>query len=185
MCGPKLLTVEGIREALAGLAGELAADGQQGELVIVGGAAIALTLGGREATRDVDAYISQPEASAMRAAAQRVAINLDLPLDWLNDGAKGYMLGLDLGPVVFEAENLIVYAASNLQLLAMKLWAWRDDQDFDDAARLLGAILALSPNLTREEIWTKVEDFLPPAERLKPSYALEDLWQSKSSSSQS
>ena len=185
MAGPKLLTVEGILQALAALAAELGADGERGELVIVGGAAIALTLGGREATRDVDGYISKPEAAAMRAAAQRVAGRLGLPPDWLNDGAKGYMLKIDLGPVVFEAENLIVYSASNLQLLAMKLWAWRDDQDFEDSARLLESILASSPDLTREELWEKLEPFLPAAQRLKPSYALEDLWQSKSSSSQS
>jgi hypothetical protein len=81
---------------------------------------------------------------------------------------------------VFETENLIVYAASSVQLLAMKLWAWRDDQDFEDAGRLLEAILAASPSLTRERLWARLEPFLPAAERLKPSYALEDLWQSKS-----
>jgi hypothetical protein len=154
---------------------------ESGELVIVGGAAIALSLGGREATR----YISKPEASDMRAAAARVAARLGLPTDWLNDGAKGYMLKVDLGPIVFEAENLIVYSASYVQLLAMKLWAWRDDQDFEDAARLLEAILASSPLLTREELWAKLEQFLPAAERLRPSYALEDLWQSNPSSNQS
>jgi hypothetical protein len=57
---------------------------------------------------------------------------------------------------------------------------WRDDQDFEDAARLLEAILASSPGLTREELWARLEHFLPAAERFKPSYALEDLWQSKS-----
>jgi hypothetical protein len=185
MSGAKLLTVEGIRQALAALSGELALDGKQGELVIVGGAAIALTLGGREATRDVDGYISRPEASAMRAAAERVAARLGLPSDWLNDGAKGYMIKVDLGPVVFETENLVVYSASKFQLLAMKLWAWRDDQDFEDAARLLQAILIPMPELTREELWAKLEQFVPAAERLKPSYAFEDLWQSKPSSSQS
>ena len=76
------------------------------------------------------------------------------------------MLSFDLGPVVFETENLVVYAASNVQLLAMKLWAWRDDQAFEDAARLLEAILASSPDLTREEPWAKLEQFLPAAERL-------------------
>ncbi|MEI9952234.1 MAG: hypothetical protein WDO74_25415 [Pseudomonadota bacterium] len=89
MDGVKLLTVESINEALACLSEQLAGDGDKGELVIVGGAAIALTLGGREATRDVDGYISKPEASKMRAAAERVAKRLGLPADWLNDGAKG------------------------------------------------------------------------------------------------
>ncbi len=66
MDGAKLLTVESINEALACLSEQLAGEGDKGELVIVGGAAIALTLGGREATRDIDGYISKPEASGVR-----------------------------------------------------------------------------------------------------------------------
>jgi len=180
MPSPKLLTVESINAAFSCLSERLAEDGDDGELVIVGGAAIALTLGGREATRDVDGYISKPEAARMRAAAERVAARLGLPTDWLNDGAKGYMLKIDLGPIVFRSPSLMVYAASSLQLLAMKLWAWRDDQDIEDAGRLLAAVLAEHPGLTQQELWAKLEQFLPAAERLKPSYALDDLWQSKS-----
>ncbi|MEI9952233.1 MAG: hypothetical protein WDO74_25410 [Pseudomonadota bacterium] len=67
-----------------------------------------------------------------------------------------------------------------MQLLAMKLWAWRDDQDIEDARRLLAAIFAEQPGLTQPGLWAKLEPFLPAAERLKPSYALDDLWQSKS-----
>ena len=115
----------------------------------------------------------------MRAAAAQVAARLGLPTDWLNDGAKGYMLKIELGPIVFQSPSLMVYAASSLQLLAMKLWAWRDDQDIEDAGRLLAAVLAERPGLTQLELWAKLEQFLPAAERLKPSYALEDLWQSK------
>jgi hypothetical protein len=180
MPGTKLLTVATISAALSCLSEQLAEDGDSGELVIVGGAAIALTLGGREATRDVDGYISKPEAAQMRAAAERVAARLGLPADWLNDGAKGYMLKIDLGPIVFQSSSLMVYAASSLQLLAMKLWAWRDDQDIEDAERLLAAVLAEQPGLTQPELWAKIEQFLPATERLKPSYALDDLWQSKS-----
>ena len=145
MPGPKLLTVESINSALSCLSEQPAEGGDYGELVIVGGAAIALTLGGREATRDVDGYISKPEARKMRTAAAQVAARLGLPTDWLNDGAKGYMLKIELGPIVFQSPSLMVYAASSLQLLAMKLWAWRDDQDIEDAGRLLAAVLAERP----------------------------------------
>jgi hypothetical protein len=113
----------------------------------------------------------------MRAAARRVADLLQLPQDWLNDAAKGYMLRVDLGQLVFQSPALTVYAASTAQLLAMKLWAWRDDQDYDDAEKLLRALLREGPDLQQAEVWKMVEQFLPDSERLKPSYALQDLWE--------
>jgi hypothetical protein len=175
--GPKLLSEEDIKEALQCLSEELAAVGQSGYLVIVGGAAIALTLGKRRATKDIDGYIAEPEeAKVMRDAAVRAADRLGLPPDWLNDGAKCFMVGVDLGPVVFETRNLRVCSASPTQLLAMKLWAWRDDQDFEDAERLLRE--ARKPeDLTLEDLWGRLAAFIQDAQHLKARYALEDLWE--------
>jgi hypothetical protein len=64
----------------------------------------------------------------------------DWPDDWLNDGAKGYMVGLTQGPNLFRAPGIEAVAPSLPQLLAMKLCAWRDDIDIADARRLLEEI---------------------------------------------
>ena len=126
----------------------------------------------RETTKDVDAYFVEPEASVVRDAAQAVAERLDLPNDWLNDGAKGYFVGVTTGEILFDSSSLRVHAASTEQLLAMKLAAWRDAIDRADAKLLLSRMGG-----SVDEVWRAVERFVPPNERDKASYALEDLWE--------
>jgi len=97
--GPRRLDVATIRAALNALAQDLSADHEQGELLVLGGAALALLYNARPTTKDVDVYIVRPaEAAIVRRAAARVARSLDLPDDWLNDGAKGFVHGIALGP---------------------------------------------------------------------------------------
>jgi hypothetical protein len=102
-----------------------------------------------------------------------VALHLDLPTDWLNDGAKGYLVGITAGDVLYESPHLLVRAASSTQLLAMTLAAWRDAVDRDDAKLLLSTLRG-SP----EAIWHAVRPLVPPALVDKASYAFEDLWES-------
>ncbi|MEM7348910.1 MAG: DUF6036 family nucleotidyltransferase [Chloroflexota bacterium] len=65
------------------------------ELVVVGGAAMVLLYNARVATRDVDVMIlAPPQARRVRILAEQVALGQDLPKDWLNDGAKGFLIGL-------------------------------------------------------------------------------------------
>ena len=79
----------------------------------------------------------------MYEAARRVAEDLDLPDDWLNDAVKGFLPGPDPheGPV-FEVPGLRVQAASPQLLLALKVQAHRFGED-DDDVRLLAARLGL------------------------------------------
>ena len=112
----------------------------------------------------------------MRSAARRVASALDLPEDWLNDGAKGFMHATEKGSCVFSASNLSVFAVPIAQLLAMKCWAWRDEQDYEDAERLLACLMAEHKGALRQELWEMTEKFIPSSERTKPSYAFEDTW---------
>lgn len=171
-----LLTREDITIALSRL-GELAAEEEQFvELLVIGGAAMALVYQARGATRDVDAVILAPaDAAIVRRLARQVAEEFGWPDDWLNDGAKGYVIGVSIGPVALEAIGIHVHTPAAAQLLAMKLSAWRDDTDVADASRLLQACREIGD---RHAIWRAVEPFLVPGDQLKASYAFEDLWES-------
>ncbi len=170
----RYLSKKNIVEALELVATELGRGEDSHELVIAGGAALVLLYSARESTKDVDAALSD---MAVREAAQQVASRLNLPEDWLNDGAKGYVHGLALGEVVFQAESLVVRTLAPKQLLAMKLSAWRDDLDIDDARLLLSKIQG-----DREQVWEQVEPHLVPGRELKALYAFEDLWESRNES---
>ena len=167
------LSADDIKRAFAALAEEMARQGRQAELVVVGGAALVLLFRARESTKDVDAYFVAPEASVLRDAAEAVADSLDLPRDWLNDGAKGYLVGVTKGEVLYESRALTVRAASTAQLLAMKLSAWRDAIDRGDAKLLLSHMAG-----SLDEIWSKVKPFVASHQLDKASYAFEDLWES-------
>jgi hypothetical protein len=134
-----------------------------------------LLFGARDSTKDVDGFQLDVAAGPRVAeAAARVAIALDLPGDWLNDAAKGYVHGLSLGSVLLDTPTLRVRTLSPVQLLAMKLSAWRDDLDVEDARRLLKECRG-----TGEEVWREVERFVVPGRELKARYAFDDLWESE------
>lgn len=75
--------------ALTALGARLSARGIEGELYVVGGAAIAIAFDARRATRDVDA-VFEPKREVY-AAADEVGVELGLPPGWLNDGVKGFV----------------------------------------------------------------------------------------------
>jgi hypothetical protein len=54
----------------------------------------------------------------------------------------------------------------------MKLSAWRDDVDIEDARRLLQEMTD-----KQEQIWQEVMPYLVPGEELKAQYAFMDLWE--------
>jgi len=166
------LSADDIRRAFGALSEELQRHGRRGEIVVVGGAALVLLFGARESTKDVDAYFLSPTAVILRDAAQAVADRLNLPGDWLNDGAKGYLVGLTSGELLYDSPGLTVRAASVAQLLAMKLAAWRDAVDRADAMLLLSHLHG-----TAEDTWLAVQPFVPPHQLDKASYAFEDLWE--------
>jgi hypothetical protein len=157
--------------------GELAAEsGMTIDMIVVGGAAMSLAYKARQSTRDVDAIIISPErAASLRDLANRVATEMRWPTDWLNDAAKGYLHGFAPGDVLHQSRGITVRAPAAQQLLAMKLCAWRDDVDIEDARKLLGHLRKRFR--TRGKIWPVVEPWLLPGRELKASYAFEDLWE--------
>ena len=168
-----LLTKQEILSALERL-GQLAQErGDEVKLLVLGGAVMVLIYETRLATRDVDAVILSPlEAHRIRELAKRVADEAGLPHDWLNDGAKGYVIGRSELTQIYSAPGITVSRPSLPHLLAMKLSAWRDDIDVADARRLLRDIPG-----DRESVWITVEPHLAPGRELKARYAFLDLWE--------
>lgn len=166
---------EEIQDGLKRL-GELAqARGFHIQLTLVGGAVMVLEYRERQSTRDVDAVIIAPrEARLVRVLAKQVAEERDWPEDWLNDGAKGYLVGISAGPILFNAPGIEARAPSLEQLLAMKLSAWRDDLDISDARRLLQEVKS---ERSKDEIWQSLEPYLVPGDELTAQYAFLDLWE--------
>ena len=119
-----------ILEALRALARILNAQGIQGEMYLVGGAAIAVAYDARRATRDVDAIFAPKQA--IYEAARVVAEELNLPEHWLNDAVKLFLRGQDPAPIpVLDEPGLRVMAASPRYLLALKLLAARREDEAD------------------------------------------------------
>jgi hypothetical protein len=161
----------GLLERLGGLAKERS---EQIELLLVGGAVMVVVYEQRLSTHDVDVVILSPkDETTVRELVKQVAGECDLSEDWLNDAAKGYLVGMSQGPVIFSAPGITVKMPSTAQLLAMKLCAWRDDVDIEDARRLL---LELTGD--REKVWQAIEPHLVPGNELKAHYAFLDLWES-------
>lgn len=154
--------------------GELALQNNETlRLVAVGGTVMVLEYNIRPMTHDVDVLIiAPPEASNVRQYAKQVAYEFSWPEDWLNDGAKGYLVGLSDGPVIFSAPGISIKRPSVTQLLAMKLSAWRDDVDISDASFLLQKLTG-----SKEQLWESVIPYLTPGDELKAKYAFLDLWE--------
>lgn len=96
------------------------------EVSLYGGVVFTLVDGLRDATKDVDAVVRQSEIA--KKLALKVAKELGLPDDWLNDHVKQFLAGKEakrhLNEVDF-GEGLRVSVPTAAYLLAMKLRACR------------------------------------------------------------
>ena len=112
------------------------------DLVLVGGAAMILHFGAIRATRDVDVLVLRGDHTELRQAVRSVAIEHELPEDWLNDAVKGFA---DILPPDFyhrltlldlPLEHLRLYVLGQPEQAAMKIVALRE-QDLEDLEILL------------------------------------------------
>jgi hypothetical protein len=132
----KAFSRQQIITALQALGDDLTRQGVRGQIFIVGGAAMALAYSTRRVTKDIDA-VFEPK-SVIYQSAGRVAKDLGLPEDWLNDAVKGFLPGEDEGARPLpEVQGLEVTTASPRYLLAMKLMAMRFGEDDEDIQILL------------------------------------------------
>jgi len=114
-----------IIRALRRLSDLLGHRGITGEVCLLGGSVMVLAFRARTATKDVDA-IFQP-VQVIRDLARLVQEEMDLPENWLNDGAKAFVsprhetVEADLP----QFEHLRVIAPTPEYMLAMKCMASR------------------------------------------------------------
>lgn len=167
----KQFTRARIINALEALGDELANDGVSGQVFVVGGAAMALAYSTRRVTKDIDA-VFEPKAVIYEAAG-RVADRLELPEDWLNDGVKGFLPGVDndARPLP-EIRGIEVTTASPRYLLAMKLLAMRFGEDDDDIRVLLGQTGITRPQEALDLLAAMYPHIDPP---LKTRFFLEEV----------
>lgn len=171
----ELLDRDLLQLALERLNQALAARRQRADLYVVGGAVMCLVHDARPATKDVDAWFSNP--SVVREAAGEVAEELQLPASWLNDAAKGFIpehAGYDRWQ---QMSNLTVSTADDRTLLAMKCAAARSTEDAEDI-RFLADRLSLRSS---REVLDVVLAYYP-AERLpvRSRLLLEELLDDRS-----
>lgn len=152
---------------------ELAATGIKGELYLVGGAVMCLVFEARESTRDLDAFFKP--VRVVREAAARMAADLGLDDDWLNDAVKGYLSTQADFDDYLELPNLRVLTATPEYLLAMKCLAMRLGEEFQDEQDVRFLLRYL--NITRYEAAVEVVARYYPIERVpqKALYALEEI----------
>ena len=96
------------------------------EVSLYGGAVFTLVYGSRDATKDVDAVVRQGEFA--NTLAFKVAKELSLPDDWLNDHVKQFLAAKEAKrelPQSDFGEGLRVSVPTAAYLLAMKLRACR------------------------------------------------------------
>jgi len=153
--------IEDLKSALKFLDQELTLKGEARALVACGGGVLSVMGVISRQTRDLD--IITPELDAvLLGCAERVAAQLGLDPEWLNNGPSGFVRDLEKGwelrtETIFSGKCLIVQALGRRDFIATKLQGLCDRDEFD-----LEDILALKP--TREEI-----------ESLKPWLLLRDI----------
>ena len=146
-----VLSGDRIRELFAALDQELAKRSVVGEVGLPGGAVMCLVFQARESTRDVDAVFAP--AREIRDAARSVARTYDVPDDWLNDAAKGFVVSSPPRIQVLDLPNLRVWAPTAEYMLAMKCVSARfDTHDAGDVAFLIRHLGLVAPAQVFERI---------------------------------
>lgn len=144
------LTIDRVTALLAELGERLADRGIEGEIYVVGGAAMMLAYSRERITRDIDA-VGIPQAEIDAEVAAMAADHRDLSSDWLSARVLPMLpRGVDAERLqVLGGPGLTVNVASPRWLLAMKARAARADRDLDDLW-VLCQILGLR---TVAEVW--------------------------------
>lgn len=135
------------------------------ELSIYGGAALSLSFDLRDSTRDVDAVV-KGSPDFLRKSSQQVALDENWPMDWLNDGVKGFTseneqmnLMEKFNPTNGEG-GLRVQVPSVEYIFAMKCMAMRTEDESHDISDIKSLVKIIGLKNYNEAIHV-IEDFYP------------------------
>ncbi len=170
-----LLTRQDIIQLFESLNDALRKDEINGELYLVGGAVMCLAFQSRPSTRGVDALFVP--ASEVRLAAGKVASEMDVDDNWLNDAVKAYLSPDGEFDLFLELDHLRVLVAQPEYLLAMKCLAMRIGEEYhdEDDIRYLLRYLNIESYDKAIEV---ISAYYPEAQFPQKSlYALEELLQ--------
>lgn len=129
-----------------------------GEVLIFGGSALALVYNLRESTYDVDA-IYEPKTQineAVREVARQVP---GLPVDWLNDGVKGFIYSVPPSFTIWTGTNLTVKSTTADYLLTMKLQSMR--MDHEDEQRDIENLIQVLGLRSVEDVFQAIQQYVP------------------------
>lgn len=142
------------------------------EISLYGGAVFTLVYGSRDATKDVDAVVRPSELA--EKLGRKVAAELGLPEDWLNDDVRQFLADKEAKRILPEDKfgpGLRISVPTAAYLLAMKLRACRPPLpgyagDYGDIRFLVGK-MDLKSVAEAEKIHDKFfpHDELPAAAR--------------------
>jgi predicted nucleotidyltransferase len=172
------MTKKQILKLLEELGNQLLQQGIEGEIGIVGGAAMVLAFDARVATKDVDAIFKPSEA--IRKVVRKIAEENDLPADWLNNGVKGFLPRDPKRKIeMLTIPGLRVWVPEPEYMLAMKAISARFDTNDGDDLKLLIRKLNMSSS---EEILKIVEKYYPSQElSAKVRFFVQELFESLNS----
>ncbi|HVU27772.1 MAG TPA: hypothetical protein VHG71_08575 [Verrucomicrobiae bacterium] len=174
------LTREQILAALRALSDELGRQNVTGEICLFGGTVMVLAFTARLSTKDVDALF-QP-TQIIREITGCIAENQKLPVDWLNDGVKGFVSARH----ELTAGNLPQFPHLRLTmpvpeyLLAMKCMAARiggTENEPSDVADI-GFLIRHLKLKTAKEVLDLVGQYYPASRiPVKTQYLVEGLFE--------
>jgi hypothetical protein len=177
-----MLERDAIVAALARLAELLRERDVEGEVCLLGGTVMVLAFDARASTKDVNAIFRPTQL--VRELAEIVAGEQDLPSDWLNDGAKGFVSTnheVSAGELP-QFPGLRVVAPTAAYMLALKCMAARiaaGPGGADDVADI--AFLVEHLGLRSPEQALDIVSRYYPANRVPPrtQYLLEEIFASR------
>lgn len=158
------LSKEKIVGALEALSAELANRDTKGEICLFGGTVMVLAYSARLSTKDVDAIFHPSQT--IRESALKVAEKLDLPENWLNDAAKGYISAKHetVSEGLPQFPNLHLVMPTPEYPLAMKCMASRigtTNREEDDVRDIIFLIRHLKLK-SAETVMEIVTSYYPP-----------------------